>query len=192
MTIKKILLLSSLAYSFSSFTNAEDVVIKFSQDLNKNELESFALRQNLKIKDLYFSSGEIQGGYRLEEGESLNEAMNSLTQKHTEFLRESIQLESNGTNKSLKSLFRENLSYTEKQSLAVNGIKVDESTVELVHLLSSDIVLEIKPEKQLSNNKNASIKLGNRSLSYTTWAPTFGKSKAEQGLIKLSHSIIMI
>lgn len=73
MKIKSIVIAVSLSLglSFNVLAKDGDIFIQLSKNINAQELSELSNSYNMEVKEIFFSSGNIVGGYTLSNNESL-------------------------------------------------------------------------------------------------------------------------
>jgi len=198
-----------------SFADNEEVVAQFSNPLSSQELSEVVTTTGIEPKEIYFQDGDIQGGYTLEIGESIYQAVMQLTEKHKEALQnmlevvEEDQVATSDEDKSsryrkLHKSLSDALNRAISQDPKINGVRVLNTPV-LQDLLNSDILESIKPvQKSPRRLKENDLRSQNQSswtdffvakafaatyyVNEVYWAPRSGSSKTTQYMAYNSFS----
>lgn len=182
-----------------SITNAfqkTQVIARFSKPLKPSEVIELVQNFKLDLKEIYYDNGEIQGGYTLDEGEDIANAIQGMLDKHSLFLNETIlKIQENMAHLSneqeiymisnLKQKFETARSDVEKNRFAFSAIKIiDGGTTQqlMKESIVNDItfVPSINHKSHKPENSSSKDEVNIESLYHETWAPYAGTSEVSQ------------
>lgn len=168
-----------LLLSVTTFVYAGDkdngVIAHFSKSLSLQELNDIAVNSSIEPNELYFQDGDISGGYKVNVGESVSEAVLRLSEKHEEALSNILKnLEEDLREADAKSVNRlKNLHVSISETLSKHDLKIrgirTQNTPALQELFNLNILESIKPIPV--NNQRS--KIGESQFS---WSDLFIKN----------------
>lgn len=106
-------LLALLTIANVSYASNNISTIVLSESLSPSQLKATQKKHNLKIDELHFTQGEVQGGYTFQPGESIDAAIDNFIKLHKEFLQISLN---EATTKSKSSDKEESLRFADLQT----------------------------------------------------------------------------
>jgi hypothetical protein len=158
--------------------------VSFTKNLSTAELAGLVKENGVEIKEFSYKDGDIVGGYVLQNGESIESAINNFKSKHISFLveaggqiatnlaKERDQVAVSGYSalgKKMSSL----LEKAKADDINIVSMKVAASSLGKLKGLSVIGDVSIKDETKYGLSKSAEV----ASTSHEPWAPYYGKSK---------------
>jgi hypothetical protein len=158
--------------------------VSFTKSLSTAELTALVKENDVEITEFSYRDGDVVGGYVLQNGESIESAVDNFKSKHLSFLSEaSGQIAANLAKESDNSAASGYQALGKKMSsllakanagdVGIVGMKVSESSLEKLKGLSIVGDVTVKDEAQTGLSKSAAV----ASTSHESWAPYYGKSK---------------
>lgn len=163
-------------------TSAEEIKLKFSKALEQEELLSVINDVEYNIEELYFEHGDIQGGYTIEQDESLDGAFRRLQESHLNFLSTAISDESQEVTKYNEKLLKDLLrseKITKDSKFKVSGVTIttnDDNYDTLLNPLVSEVHIKSK-ETGVTPVVSA---LSSYYVAARLWYPTRGTAKVDK------------
>lgn len=174
----------------------------FSSPVSLSEFADIAKQHGIKPVELHYTQGDIQGGYTVEPGASIDEALRKFVDAHNTFLSVAIAKTEKEISKAkdgatvqrvavLLNQLRAAQSQTDKDGLKIDSIETDDKQ-SLRELKKAGSVKDIMPaqkvsykvgaqlNKTLSYIKSAFVDVANASLYHESWAPYGGGSDVNQ------------
>lgn len=174
----------------------QQVTAKLTKPTTPSDIVEIVRKFNLEVKELYYVTGEIQGGYVVPDGEDIIVAIQNLMERHGEFLRETIQRNNfhlgelrDETEISKMRILMQQLeiarSEFESGKFTLSGIKVVDSE-SISQMMRNGIIRDVVPvpdqvpAPQSYNLQNKSPYIIKISLYHELWAPYGGTSDVNQ------------
>ena len=155
-----------ISLSFSALTTyakkSNNVVkVHLTKGISTGKLIKLSKDSNVKPAEIYFSQGEINGGYKLQPENNIRESIQDLEQKHKEFLNTALSNTNQrlagvtGTDKeqrlrALQSQLNSAKSLTQSQGIKISAIKVANNNNSFVRSLKAkNLVKEIEEKPNI-------------------------------------------
>jgi len=174
----------------------------FSNPVTISEFANIARQYGVKPVELHYTLGEIQGGYTVKVGESIDEALVKFTDAHNTFLsiaitkteKEISDAKDEATLQRVSVLLNQLQTAqfkTNEGGLRIDSIETD-GNQSVKELKKAGLVKDIEPVRKVSDKVNAQLNkalsyvknvfvgVANASLSHESWAPYGGGSSVNQ------------
>ncbi len=178
-------------------TKQQKVKIEFNTPLSTAKLVSVVKKFKLEPTELYYAQDDIQGGYSISEGESIEIAVEKMLDAHNQFLEDAIAQSSEAMNKStdeptfemlsvLNDQFVVALNKIENNKFTISGMQVNKNKnvnkMQKVGLISNITLVTQRQKVKLDvfNTQEQVDSISTKSLSHESWAPYGGTSKVNQ------------
>ena len=176
----------------------EYFIANFSAPISPTDFLGMMQRLGVTPSEILFRSGDIQGGYLLQEGDSLEEGLRSLLRHYRIFLAESIRLADDSIGKAstdrertmgetLRDDFLSAQEALDRGAFSLSGVRMTRGSA-LDTLINGGFISKVKPVisgaaiRQSANNLDSSQLQGfaDQSSYHESWAPYYGTSKVTQ------------
>lgn len=175
----------------------QKVRIEFTTPLSTTEIVDVVKKFNLNPIELYYVQDDIQGGYSISDGESIEVAVEKMLNAHNKFLIRALIHSSKEMNKTTDKTTFKRLSILNNQFVsALDKVKNNEFVIGSIQVNNSQSISKMKkaelvsnviPVVQKRNMRSDAFNLQNRSnyvvvksLYHESWAPYAGTSSVNQ------------
>jgi len=181
---------------------SQRVKATFSNPVTIAEFGNIARQYGVKPVELHYTLGEIQGGYTVKAGESIDEALANFADAHDTFLSVAITETEEEISNAKDEVTRQRVSnllnqfQTAQSKTNSGGLKIDsietDSSKSVRELEKAGLIKNIEPVEKISDKigarvnkalsyvKNAFVSVANASLYHESWAPYGGGSDVNQ------------
>lgn len=186
----------------SAATSKKIVRATLNAPMSLSDLANAVKSHGVKITELHYAQGDVQGGYTIQPGETIDDAMNNFRNKHNIFLATAIsktdkdidEAADMGTMLRLSTL-RDQLifarSQTNKEGLKVDSIEANDEQ-SLNGLKKAGFINSVSPKESINHKISAKlqnafsygvkklINIAEASYWHEPWAPYAGSSDVQQ------------